>query len=361
MGKSATGADAVRPIATNIEQVGLRSGARCGTKIVPHAGESALRERANGPTINLSGTVTHMPKAAVSFFLPHPSLRRVISTYYVVEPPPDGSEIADLLHPEWANIRMVLGGIWTLGGKTTTAASPPELFGPTSRAIPIRGQGGPGLGIGILPHGWATLVDGSASDLADKVAPLAALMGDVAASEFGKLRSCPDHDARAETLDRFFLARMAARPPCDDIVVRAHAVLVKPEIASVEEFAAALGVSVRQAHRLCLRVFGFPPKLLLQRQRFLRTLAILRQNLDRPWADLIDARYYDQSHLARDFNRFMGMPPSQYFSLERDMLEPAAVARIASVGQAMQGLQPPSAPKSAPMSDSSKPGVVWTS
>jgi AraC-like DNA-binding protein len=305
--------------------------------------------------------VTNMSKAAVRFFLPHPSLRRAISTYYVVEPPPDGQEFADLLHPEWANIRLVLDGIWTLGGKVSTASSQPELFGPTSRAIPIRGQGGAGLGIGILPHGWASLVDGSASDLADKVAPLTAFMGDIAASEFGKLRSCPDHEARAATLDRFFLARMAARPPCDDIVVLAHAVLMKPEIATVEEFADALGVSVRQAHRLSLRVFGFPPKLLLQRQRFLRTLAILRQNLDRPWADLIDARYYDQSHLARDFNRFMGMPPSEYFSLQRDMLEPAAVARITSVGQAMQGLQPPSVAKSAPLSDSSKSDHVWDS
>ena len=297
-----------------------------------------------------------MPTAAVSFFLPHPSLRRAISAYYVVEPPADGEAIADLMHPEWANIRLALAGVWTLGDKTSNAASEPDLFGPTSRAIPIRGQGGAGLGVGILPNGWATLVDGSASDLADKVAPLAQFMGDEAASVLRNLRSSPNHESRAAALDAFFLARMAARPPCADIVDKAHAVLMRPEIASVEEFAAALGVPVRQAHRLSLRVFGFPPKLLLQRQRFLRTLAILRQNLDRPWADLIDARYYDQSHLSRDFNRFMCMPPSQYFSLRRDMLEPAAAARLVSVGQAMQGLQPPSAPPSGALSDSSKPG-----
>jgi len=283
-----------------------------------------------------------MPKAAVSFFLPHAKLRRAISAYYVVEPPSDGLEIADLLHPEWANIRLALAGNWTLGDKPSNAQSEPDFFGPTSRAIAIRGQGGAGLGVGILPNGWATLVDGAASDLADKVAPLAQFMGDDAASVLCKARTCPDHESRAALLDTFFLARMAARPACADIVDRAHAVLMRPEIATVEEFAAAFGVSVRQAHRLSLRVFGFPPKLLLQRQRFLRTLAILRQNLDRPWADLIDARYYDQSHLSRDFNRFMGMPPSEYFSLRRDMLEPAAAARITSVGQAMQGLQPPS-------------------
>ena len=296
-----------------------------------------------------------MPKAAVRFFLPHPSLRRAISAYYVVEPPEDGQEISDLLHPEWANIRVALGGVWTIGGRVGNAESPPELYGPTSRAVPVRARGGPGLGVGVLPHGWALLMDGSSSDLADKVVPLASFMGDDAASEFGNLKSLADHQARADALDRFFLARMAARPPCPEIVDLAHGALMKPEVATVEEFAAALGVSVRQAHRLCLRVFGFPPKLLLQRQRFLRTLAILRQNLDRPWADLIDARYYDQSHLARDFNRFMGMPPSEYFSLTRDMLEPAAVARITSVGQAMQGLQPPASVKPTPMSDLSKP------
>ena len=50
------------------------------------------------------------------------SLRRAISAYYVVEPPEDGREIADLLHPEWANIRLPLGGIWTLGGRVVPTA-----------------------------------------------------------------------------------------------------------------------------------------------------------------------------------------------------------------------------------------------
>ena len=73
---------------------------------------------------------------------------------------------------------------------------------------------------------------------------------------------------------------------------------------------------------------------------------MLRQNLDRPWADLIDERYYDQSHLVRDFHRFMGMAPSAYFALPREMLEPAAIAWVAGVGQSLQGLQPP-APQGA--------------
>jgi AraC-like DNA-binding protein len=291
-----------------------------------------------------------MPKTTVSFILPHPSLREMISAYYVAEPPGGEPAVSDLLHPEWANIRIVLKGIWTLGDQTSDVRSEPAIYGPTSRATPIRGEGA-GLGIGLLPRGWATFVDAASSALADRVAPVAQVMGAKAAIALSRLRSCADHGERAAKLDAFFLARLAARGESPAVIGQAHAVLMRPEIATVEPFAAALGLTLRQVHRLSVRVFGFPPKLLLRRQRFLRTLAVLRQNLDRPWADLIDPRYYDQSHLVRDFQRFMGMSPTQYFALPRDMLEPAAVARTASVGQPLQGLQPPI----VAVSDSSKP------
>jgi AraC-like DNA-binding protein len=292
-----------------------------------------------------------MPKTSVSFILPDPSLRGMISAYYVAEPPSGEPAVSDLLHPEWANIRLVLNGVWTIGELTSDAGSAPAIYGPTSRATAIRGEGA-GLGIGLLPKGWATFIAASASAMADRIAPVATIMGADAALELAEVRRGADHAERAQRLDAFFLARLTPQGKASAAIDQAHAVLMRPEIATVEEFAAALGLTLRQVHRLSLRVFGFAPKLLLRRQRFLRTLAILRQNLDRPWADLIDPRYYDQSHLVRDFQRFMGMSPTQYFALPREMLEPAAIARTASVGQPLQGLQPPL----AVLSDSSKPG-----
>ena len=293
-----------------------------------------------------------MSNTSVSFILSDPSLRGLISAYYEVEPPAGEPAVSDLLHPEWANIRLVLSGVWTLGDQTSDIGAEAAIYGPTSRAVPIRGEGA-GLGIGLLPKGWAAFIDVAASTLADRVAPVAEVMGPAAATELGVLRACHNLAERAARLDAFFLARLAGRPSSETIG-EAHAVLMRPEIVTVEAFADALGLTLRQVHRLSLRVFGFPPKLLLRRQRFLRTLAILRQNLDRPWADLIDPAYYDQSHLVRDFQRFMGMSPTRYFALPREMLESAAVARTASVGQPMQGLQPPR----EPMSDSSKPGLA---
>ena len=290
-----------------------------------------------------------MPKTAVAFSLPDPALRGMISAYYVVEPPPGEPAVSDLLHPEWANIRVALSGAWTLGDLNSDAESEPAIYGPTSRAVPIRGEGA-GLGIGLLPKGWATFTDVAASTLADRVAPVSEVLGADAARALAAVRTCANLGERAARLDAFFLGRLTGAGTQAAAAEQAHAVLMRPEIATVEAFAEALGLNLRQVHRLCLRVFGFPPKLLLRRQRFLRTLAILRQNLDQPWATLIDPRYYDQSHLVRDFHRFMGMSPTRYLALPREMLEQAAIARTASVGQPLQGLQPPL----PPMSDSSK-------
>jgi methylphosphotriester-DNA--protein-cysteine methyltransferase len=284
-----------------------------------------------------------LPQARVSFFLPDPSLRGLISTYYVVEPPVGEAAVKDLLHPEWGNIRLVLDGAWRLGERDSDRTTAPDLFGPSSRALPISGEGGAGWGIGLLPAGWAAFIPTSAADLADKVAPLASAMGEAAAAAIAGIRDCASHEQRARLLDAVFLARLPGDMEPISRVQRAHAALMLPETVAVEDISAAIGFSGRQAQRYSLRVFGFPPKLLLQRQRFLRTLAVLRQNLDRPWADLIDERYYDQSHLVRDFHRFMGMAPSAYFALPREMLEPAAIARVAGVGQSLQGLQPPAA------------------
>ena len=113
-------------------------------------------------------------------------------------------------------------------------------------------------------------------------------------------------------------------------------------INTVDGFAAELGVSHRQAHRLSLQHFGFGPKLLLRRQRFLRTLSNQRANLGQPWGSLIDPLYYDQAQYVRDFNAFMGMSPTQYFALPRELLEPAARARIDMFGQPYQALHPAS-------------------
>lgn len=275
----------------------------------------------------------------VRFRAPAPELRRYITAYYYVDVPA-GQTVEDLLHPEWANIRFALSGRWSmqLDGQTYDPAPAAALFGPSSVTGVVRGQSGVVLGVGLLPLGWARFIHAPAADYADRVVELSELLGPLAGDLDVRLRAAPDEDAHAAILDDAFLGLAASGGDPDATVLRAHDLLIDPETGSVEDLAARLGVSARHLSRLSRRMFGFAPKLLLQRQRFLRTLEALRTHPSEAWAGLIDQRYYDQSHFVRDFHRFMGLSPTAYFALPHPLLGPAARARMSALGASLQGL-----------------------
>ncbi|WP_312163488.1 helix-turn-helix domain-containing protein [Phenylobacterium sp.] len=276
---------------------------------------------------------------SVRFHAPAPGLRRYITAYYYVDVPP-GQAVEDLLHPEWANIRFTLSGHWSmrLAGRTYDPAPKAALFGPSSTTGVVRGEAGVVLGVGLLPLGWARFLRASAADCADQVVELSEFLGPLAQGLHERLGEAAGDAAQVAILDQAFTGLAASKGDFDATLLRAHDLLIDPETGSVEDLAARLGMSSRHLSRLSQRMFGFAPKLLLQRQRFLRTLEALRVHPSEGWAGLIDQRYYDQSHFVRDFHRFMGMSPSAYFALPHPLLGPAARARMSALGASLQGL-----------------------
>lgn len=281
-----------------------------------------------------------IPTPSVRFLLPAPALRRFITAYYWVDIPEPCGPVEDLLHPEWANIRFTVSGDWStrIGGVDYDPAPTAALFGPTSKAGIVRGRAGTVLGVGLLPLGWARFVTVAASDLADRVAPLEAVLGDRAGQILDALRQAPDDRAQADLLDALFTALDASGPSLEPLLLKAHERLLDPAFDTVEAIAISLELSPRHVTRLSLRMFGFAPKLLIRRQRFLRTLQALRERPGATLGEVIDDGYFDQSHFTRDFNHFMGMAPSRYFALPHAMLGPAARGRLAALGAAYQGL-----------------------
>jgi AraC-like DNA-binding protein len=279
----------------------------------------------------------------IRFYQPAERLRPYISSYYFTDLP-GGGPVHDLLHPEWGNIRFILSGFWTaqLGDSVADSeTTPATLYGPTSHCVKIVGHPPTGtMGVGLLPLGWAHLIGVPANAFSDRIRSLKDVFPDDTGRLLQGLRDAADDSAARKLLDDFFLALDAARPLPDPLLLQAHKLLVDPATLTAQQFAAGLGRSGRQVARLSLDMFGFPPKLLLRRQRFLRTLAVMRSRLDEPWAVLLDEAYYDQSHFVRDFQRFMGMSPTAYFSLPRLLLDPAARLRAAQIGQPLQGLHP---------------------
>ena len=282
----------------------------------------------------------HSLEPSVLFHLPSEPLRRYITAYYVVTVPPGFGPAEDLLHPEWANLRFTLSGHWSarLGGTEFDPAPSAALFGPTSRSGIVRGRAGVVLGVGLLPLGWARFAGQPAAPFADRLSPLGNLLGEAAETMLHALGQADGLVAQAALLDQLFERLDRVGPPLNPMLLAVHERLLNPAVDTVGALADSIDLSVRQLTRVSLAMFGFAPKLLIRRQRFLRTLQALIDQPERAMVAIIDEGYFDQSHFVRDFKAFMGMSPSRYFALPRPLLGPAGQARMQAMGIAYQGL-----------------------
>lgn len=284
----------------------------------------------------------------VRFFMPCSQLAPYITTYYLTEVTL-GSEamIEDRLHPEWGNLRFARNDDWSAAIGNGPLEPLPRIIavGPTSLATHFRTGSMRSWGIGLLPSGWARLVGGSAHRYADRIVdgaadpaflPFAGLLDAVLAGE-------PDPVAEAARIEGFLLGLLDRLPPPEDEarISAAHAAMVDLASGTVGELAEKLGMSTRSLERLSLRAFGFSPKLLLRRQRFLRSLAQFMLDPTLSWIRTLDWQYADQAHFVRDFRRFMAMSPSAYAALDKPVLRAAAQARAAATGAAVQLLHRP--------------------
>jgi AraC-like DNA-binding protein len=280
--------------------------------------------------------------ARVDILVPAEGLRGYVTFYYFVAA--DGP-LTDFLYPEWGNVRFALAGDW----RVTMAGTPAgdgtggdRLFGPTDRCGRVVTGGGRVAGFGLTPLGWHRLIGRDASALANRDVPLDHPFGAATAAMRAALAGDSQLPARVAACDALLAAYAAARPPEDPLVVAVDRVLrARPH--DVPAFAAAAGVSTRTLYRVCLRAFGFAPKRLLRRQRFLDTLGHVRTAVGDPLQAALDPDYCDQAHFYRDFRDFMGMSPRAYFTASRDLMARAAAAQAAAGVPLSFRLPPPPA------------------
>ncbi|WP_428631573.1 helix-turn-helix domain-containing protein [Sphingopyxis sp.] len=286
-------------------------------------------------------------RIATRFFAVSSALRPYLSTIYLTEVSvPTGTRVDDYLHPEWANLRFIEGDppLASLGGAPAVLTPAFIATGATSTASYFAAGNMRAWGIGILPMGWAKFIPLPADELADRscdgaVHPAFAPFAPLGAA----LRGANDVDAAAAMIDAHFCAMLDRAPPDDPAILAAHRALVDDDLATVADLSAKLGLSERSVERLSHRAFGFSPKLLLRRQRFLRSLARFMLDPSMAWIDTMDHHYYDQAQFTRDFAKFMGMSPREYAGRPKPILGAAAKARAAAAGAAVQGLHKPGA------------------
>ncbi len=283
----------------------------------------------------------------VRFFAPPPQLRRYFTTYYYMEFSGSAAQpVVDHTHPEWANLRFFSGNApYAVGSDGTNVWGPKyNATGPSSRTLrfsllpPARMWG-----VGLLPLGWAKYVGLDAGDLADTMVdgladPAYASFAPLARNLFGPE---PDLDAELARITQHFLARDPAPVADEARILAIHSALIDPEVHNVSQLVERSGVNQRTLERISHRVFGFSPKLLLRRQRFLRSVAHFVADPAHNWIESLDSQYHDQSQFVRDFKAFMGMTPRKYAALDKPILGAFMAARAQLAGRAVQGLDSP--------------------
>lgn len=278
---------------------------------------------------------------AVQFVLPAPELRRFISGYhfYTLNYPP-GHVHHDLFYPAWANVRFYASAMnWriAIGDRVFDPVPHAALFGPTSRSSASASGAGTLIGAGLTPLGWTRFVRADAALYADRIMAL----GDVMPNADGlaaDVLDAPDAASTVAAMDAYFLARLDAPARSDARVEAMHRLLAEALPIRVNEAAATLGMHPRAFLRLALAAFGFRPKLLLRRARFLRTLTRLEEEPEANWVDVLDLGYHDQSHFIRDSHEFLEMAPGDFLRLPRPINAASTRLRRAMLGAPAQAL-----------------------
>ena len=293
------------------------------------------------------------PTVTARFHAPPEDLRRYFTSFYITEiTSTDGQPVVDALQPEWGNLRFFNGAAprsWIEGGDNING----KRFvatGPSSRCANFSLGSSRFWGMGLLPLGWARFVCQPAAAHANLIAdghthPTFSQFVPLADALFA---SDGDEQKELETIVSFF----RSLPPCPKLnetqVLAIHSAMIDPQVSSVGELVERIGTSQRTIERVCDRAFGFSPKLLLRRQRFMRSLAQFMLDPSLKWIGAMDSQYHDQAQFVRDFREFMGMTPSDYASRPHPVLEQFIHARARNHGVAVQTMDSPDGAKRPP-------------
>lgn len=290
--------------------------------------------------------MTQATSVKVRFFPPPDYMCRYFTTFYHVEFTVAGNRrIVDYLLPEWANLRIHSGDLpdaWGTEGQRLSRSNFP-VTGPSSKAVQFTVGPTRLWGIGLLPLGWAKFMAAPASELANALVdgnshPVFASYRPLARSLFAPGSTVETDLAR---IIRHFQSRLDEPVPDKSRILAIHQALVDPETTTVRDLVSHASASQRTVERLCMRYFGFPPKLLLRRQRFLRSLIHFTLDPSLRWVGAMDSHYHDQAQFVRDFKEFMGMTPRRYAALDKPLIGAMMLERARFAGSAAQGLDRP--------------------
>jgi methylphosphotriester-DNA--protein-cysteine methyltransferase len=277
---------------------------------------------------------------ALRYEVPDPALRPFFPSYAVLD-----SDISVFKGPSswalpgWSQIWIVLteGPISVqVRNRKYAPLGGAVLYGPTSRAMPITSNGGISIVVDVSPLGWARWFDTSAEMLRDRITPLEQLWPQERVEALiGTLHASNRSTEVKAAFDDFFLSCLPPEAAVEQRVARAAALLASADHNGSAEIAAELGFGTQTLLRLSNRYFGYGPKLLMRRTRFLRALCAMLMADALPDPTDIPVGYHDMPHFLRDSDQFLGLTPRRFLSMPMPYLRAALRARSLVIGAPM--------------------------
>lgn len=269
----------------------------------------------------------------VRYAAPQGRLVRYVTGYHRFAAPVSlNQELRDAFFPSVATIRLSLRDSppWSLrlGSRCIDPMPTVALTGPTSYAGYVSCRGGELIGVGLLPFGWAQIFGGDVSRFANRVVPLDQIDPGAEMLLAAAEGDLPFDVALAGWLE----ARLERRPPADPRIETLCEMLRDPATTRIEAVAEALDLSPRALAAMTRFNFGFTPKLLLRRTRFLRALSTVLTDPDGGPAALEAAGYWDRSHFLRDSHLFLGCSVREFSRRRGPHNQVAITARTQALG-----------------------------
>ncbi|MGD8374805.1 MAG: helix-turn-helix domain-containing protein [Acidobacteriota bacterium] len=251
---------------------------------------------------------------AYELHAPCAALRPYLEGYWVQEAPAGGRQLPTRVVPTGAPELLLYHG--DPFERLTAEGAIPEpafaLLGQQARAIRVRATGRTGVLIArFRPWGAAALLGRPLDDLADRIVPLAELVGrDRADPVEDRARTAGSSRERIAVVEEMLLGLLDGAGP-DPLVVRCALAMKRGEGGGrIHRLARWAGVSRRHLGRRFLASIGLPPKRFAEVLRFQESIAHRRSGAS--WAAVAQScGLHDQAHLIRLWQSFVGEPPGR--------------------------------------------------
>lgn len=255
---------------------------------------------------------------------PAPDLAPWVARVYAtkVQLPPGGAIHCGMI-ADTPVMRTLFSGDWTANTRDGHGRYGPSalLFGPQTKRMEVSVTGSfSTVSLALKPGTIHALKGPAVADTLDRIILYDHIYGKEEWGSSARLIEIYDPDASverwleiAEKLMRQLVEFTGAKPPDPIIEAFDKAVFANPNL-DIGEFAATHDIERRSLERQIKRAYGQTATQVLRRARALDIASHLLGVADDAEAEEAALRFFDQSHMIREFKTFFGMTPRQFAS-----------------------------------------------